>query len=203
MSVTGDTATAGADFAAVAPVTLTIAAGQTTGTASFTLTPVDDAVDEADETLAVSGVTAAPELPVTPATLTLGDDDERGVTVKPTLLRLRAGEHKSYTVRLSSQPTETATVRVIVPPDRRRRSHGRACHADVHSGDVADTADRHGNGGRGQRRGRERHAAGAEARGERRGLRPIARTAGGGEHHRRRDGRRPAGRRPAGRRAAG
>ena len=118
VSVTGDTATAGTDYAAVAPVTLTIAAGQTTGTASFTLTPVDDAVDEADETLAVSGVTAAPELPVTPATLTLGDDDERGVTVKPTLLRLRAGEHKSYTVRLSSQPTETATVRVIVPPDR-------------------------------------------------------------------------------------
>ena len=118
VSVTGDTATAGADFAAVAPVTLTIAAGQTTGTASFTLTPVDDAVDEADETLAVSGVTAAPELPVTPATLTLGDDDERGVTVKPTLLRLRPGEHKSYTVRLSSQPTATAKVRVIVPPGR-------------------------------------------------------------------------------------
>ena len=48
VSVTGDTATAGADFAAVAPVTLTIAAGQATATASFTLTPVDDAVDEAD-----------------------------------------------------------------------------------------------------------------------------------------------------------
>ena len=118
VSVTGDTATAGTDYAAVAPVTLTIAAGQTTGTASFTVTPVDDAVDEADETLAVSGVTAAPELPVTPATLTLGDDDERGVTVKPTQLRLRPGEHKSYTVRLSSQPTATAKVRVIVPPDR-------------------------------------------------------------------------------------
>ena len=118
VSVTGDTATAGADFAAVAPVTLTIAAGQTTGTASFMLTPVDDAVDEADETLAVSGVTAAPELPVTPATLTLGDDDERGVTVQPTELHMRPGEQKSYTVRLSSQPTAPATVRVIVPPDR-------------------------------------------------------------------------------------
>ena len=119
VSVTGDTATAGADYAAVAPVTLTIAAGQTTGTASFTVTPVDDAVDEADETLAVSGVTAAPELPVTAATLTLGDDDERGVTVQPTELRLRPGEHKSYTVRLSSQPTATAKVRVIVPPAAR------------------------------------------------------------------------------------
>ena len=118
VSVTGDTATAGADYAAVAPVTLTIAAGQTTGTASFTVTPVDDAVDEADETLAVSGVTAAPELPVTAATLTLGDDDERGVTVQPTELHMRPGEQKSYTVRLSSQPTAPATVRVIVPPDR-------------------------------------------------------------------------------------
>ena len=118
VSVTGDTATAGTDFAAVARVKLTIAAGQTTGTASFTLTPVPDDVDEPDETLAVSGVTAAPELPVTPATLTLGDDDERGVTVQPTELHMRPGEHKSYTVRLSSQPTATATVQVIVPADR-------------------------------------------------------------------------------------
>ena len=118
VSVTGDTATAGTDFAAVARVKLTIAARQTTGTASFTLTPVPDDVDEPDETLAVSGVTAAPELPVTPATLTLGDDDERGVTVQPTELHMRPGEHKSYTVRLSSQPTATATVQVIVPADR-------------------------------------------------------------------------------------
>ena len=116
VSVTGDTATAGTDFAAVASVKLTIAAGQTTATASFTLTPVDDAVDEPDETLAVSGVTAASELPVTPATLTLGDDDERGVTVRPTELRLRPGERKSYTLRLSSEPTATAMVEVIVPP---------------------------------------------------------------------------------------
>ena len=207
VSVTGDTATAGADYAAVAPVTLTIAAGQTTATASFTVTPVDDAVDEADETLAVSGVTAAPELPVTAATLTLGDDDERGVTVQPTELHMRPGEHKSYTVRLSSQPTATAKVRVIVPPDRPHlRSHGRARHADVHAGDVADTADRRRNGG--QRRRRGRHAAGAGARGDRRGLRPFARAARRGEHHRRRDGRRSAergstGRRPAGRRSAG
>ena len=80
------------------------------------LTPVDDAVDEADETLAVSGVTAAPELPVTPAALTLGDDDERGVTVQPTDLHLRPGERKSYTLRLTSEPTATAMVEVIVPP---------------------------------------------------------------------------------------
>ena len=118
VSVTGDTAMAGTDFAAVADFKLTIAARQTTGTASFMLTPVPDDVDEPDETLAVSGVTAAPELPVTPATLTLGDDDERGVTVQPTELHMRPGEHKSYTVRLSSQPTATATVQVIVPADR-------------------------------------------------------------------------------------
>ena len=118
VSVGGGTATSGTDYTAVAPVTLTIAAGQATATASFMVTPVDDAVDEEDETMAVSGVTAAPELPVTPATLTLGDDDERGVTVQPTELHMRPGERKSYTVRLSSQPTATATVRVIVPPDR-------------------------------------------------------------------------------------
>ena len=74
VAVTGETAAA-TDFAAAAPVTLTIAAGQSIGTASFTLTPVDDALDEANETLKVSGTTPLPELTVIPATLTIIDDD--------------------------------------------------------------------------------------------------------------------------------
>ena len=74
VAVTGETAVA-TDFAAAAPVTLTIAAGQSIGTASFTLTPVDDALDEANETLKVSGTTPLPELTVIPATLTIIDDD--------------------------------------------------------------------------------------------------------------------------------
>ena len=120
VSVAGGTATAGDDFAAVDDVTVTIAAGDASGTGTFTLVPVDDDVDEADETVTVSGTTTS-DLTVTPTaglTVTITDDDERGVAVQPTELHMRPGEHKSYTVRLSSQPTETATVRVIVPPDR-------------------------------------------------------------------------------------
>ena len=117
MAVTGETAAA-TDFAATAPVTLTIAAGQSSGTASFALTPVDDELDEADETVTVSGTTSLADLTITPATLTIGDDDERGVTVQPTELTLRPGGHETYTVRLNSEPTATAVIEVLVPGSR-------------------------------------------------------------------------------------
>ena len=114
VAVTGETAAA-TDFAAAAPVTLTIAAGHSIGTASFTLAPVDDELDEADETVTVSGTTPLADLTITPASLTIGDDDERGVTVQPTELTLRPGGHKTYTVRLDSEPTATAMIEVLVP----------------------------------------------------------------------------------------
>ena len=58
------------------PFTLTIPANRISGEATFTLTPVDDNVDETDETVTVSGAVAAlPALVVNPATLTLADDD--------------------------------------------------------------------------------------------------------------------------------
>ena len=81
VTVTGNTATAGTDFNSVTPFTLTIPATQTTGTATFTLTPLNDVVTEGTETLAVNGSSAG--LTVTPATLNLTDDDEpsTGVTL--------------------------------------------------------------------------------------------------------------------------
>ena len=57
VSVGGDTATAGTDFDTVSDVPLTIAAGATSGTATFRLTPTDDNLDEDTETLTVSGTT--------------------------------------------------------------------------------------------------------------------------------------------------
>ena len=62
------------DFAEVADFTLTIAAGQTSGTATFTLTPVDDNVDEPEETIVVEGTT--PGLEVTAATVRITNDDQ-------------------------------------------------------------------------------------------------------------------------------
>ena len=53
-----DTATEGSDYATVGALTLTIPAYATRGTASFTLTPMDDRIDETGESLTVTGSTA-------------------------------------------------------------------------------------------------------------------------------------------------
>ena len=54
VSVTADTATA-EDFTAVTPFPLEIAAGQSSGTATFALTPADDDVHKPNETVTVRG----------------------------------------------------------------------------------------------------------------------------------------------------
>ena len=87
LSVAGGTATVQTDFAPVSSFTLTILAGETSGTATFTLFPVDDDIVEDDETLSVSGSTTS-GLTITPASLavTIIDDDTRGVLVEPRAL---------------------------------------------------------------------------------------------------------------------
>ena len=89
LTVSGSGDPGAVDFAPVAPFTLTIQANQTSGHATFRLTPENDSVDETDETVTVSGAVAAlPALVVNPATLTLADDDVPSdaiaLTVNPT-----------------------------------------------------------------------------------------------------------------------
>ena len=74
-----DGATSGTDYAAVADFDVTISAGQTSGSASFTLTPTDDTVVEGDETITVAGT--ATGLTITSATITLTDDDSTDITL--------------------------------------------------------------------------------------------------------------------------
>ena len=62
VGVAGSGEPAAVDFDPVASFTITIAAQAPDGTATFTLTPEDDAVDETDETLTLSG---SADLPVT------------------------------------------------------------------------------------------------------------------------------------------
>ena len=57
VSVTAGTATAVTDFSVSNVTPLTIATGQVRGTATFTLTPVDDNIDEPAETVTVEGST--------------------------------------------------------------------------------------------------------------------------------------------------
>ena len=79
VSVGSGTATAGTDFATVAAFTVTIAANARSQSGSFSLDPTDDRIDEADETVAVTGT--ATGLTVNGAEITLEDDDAAPVLV--------------------------------------------------------------------------------------------------------------------------
>ena len=124
VSVDDDTAIAPADYAAVADFTLTIAAGAGSASGTFTLTPVDDALDESDETIDVTGSSGA--LTVTGDEIEITDNDERGITVAGGPLTLaeadvgstqdRREDRGTYTVVLSSRPTGTVTVSVASDP---------------------------------------------------------------------------------------
>ena len=111
VSVAGNTATAGTDFTAVEPFTVTIPAMQTSGSGTFTLTPTQDETPEGDETLTVSG--SATGLTGDTATLTLTDRDTRGVFVHPTSVTVtEGGANAGYTVKLATKPTSDVTVMV-------------------------------------------------------------------------------------------
>ena len=79
----GDPAVAGTDYEPVSGFTITIAAGRTSASSSFTLTPSDDTVIEGDETLTVAGT--SPGLVVHATAVTLAEDDhtEIAMTVDP------------------------------------------------------------------------------------------------------------------------
>ena len=73
VSVGGGSATSGTDYTAVENFKLTIAATESSGTGTFTLTPTQDSVSEDDETIDVTG--AAGGFTVTQAEMTLTDDE--------------------------------------------------------------------------------------------------------------------------------
>ena len=106
----GDAATKGTDYTVVEDFLLTIPAGQTRGTATFTFTPLNDSLTEPDEAVSVSGTTAASGIMVTGTTVTIADDDERGVEVSPSTLTVLEDGSSTYTVVLGSEPTGDVTV---------------------------------------------------------------------------------------------
>ena len=118
VSVTAETATAGADFNPVSSFPLTIAEGDTSGTATFILTTQDDDIYEPDETVTVDGSTTAAGLTVTPATLTISDNDNpptvKSLTVADDSIREDSGT-TTVTVTLS-HPSSTETVVGLAVP---------------------------------------------------------------------------------------
>ena len=98
---------------------ITIPAGSYSGSAAvmLTLTPLQDSVVEGDETIVVEGAARVQnvdmdEMVVQVATITLADDDVRGVILEPPRLDVDEGGSGEYQVSLSSQPTATVTVSI-------------------------------------------------------------------------------------------
>ena len=117
VQATGGTADAGVDFTDFGTVTVLIPQGQTSGTQNFTFTPADDSIDEGvSETVVLGGTVQG--LTVRTATLTLVDDDGRGIELPSEALTLTEGGTVTYDVSLATQPTGTVTVRVTVAGDR-------------------------------------------------------------------------------------
>ena len=111
----GDTAVPGTDYERVSDRTLTIRAGETGGTASFRLEPVDNQSTDGARTLSVTGSTTVAELRVEPATgakVDLDDDDNPGVRVVPDTLTVEETGSEVYTVALQTRPTADVTVTI-------------------------------------------------------------------------------------------
>ena len=116
VEVTADTATQGTDFtAAPASFVLTIPAATQSGTATFTLTPVDDSLDEPDETVTVSGSTTGLDVTETPLTIT---DTDAPPTVELVLTPVSINENgeQSTVTAMLSHPSSTATEVVVTVP---------------------------------------------------------------------------------------
>ena len=100
------------------PSRVTFASDETEQTLTFT--PVDDAIDDDGERVRLA-LGAPPRLVTNgatkAATVSITDNDTRGVTVTPTSLRILEGgpDPGEYTVVLDSEPTGDVTV-VITPP---------------------------------------------------------------------------------------
>ena len=107
-------------FQEVESFDISIPAGQTSGSATLRFRPVNDAVDEQDETVTLLGselgaVDSADSLPVRSASFTIIDDDTRGITISPTstlvaLSLVEGGEPGTYSLVLDSQPTDTVVI---------------------------------------------------------------------------------------------
>ncbi|MYF58388.1 MAG: hypothetical protein F4222_04945, partial [Gammaproteobacteria bacterium] len=115
------TATSGEDHAAVESFVIVLGAGEASATGTFDLEPLDDDVDEGSETIQVAGSETGGAT-VSAASITITDDDTKGVTVAGGPLSLDEADNPdtadekeneaAYTVVLDSEPTADVTVGV-------------------------------------------------------------------------------------------
>ena len=116
VSVAGSGTATAVDFAAVSDFDVTIAAEARSKTGTFTLTPTDDAVDETDETVTVSGSSGS--LTVNSATITITDDEALPtvtLALSPASIS-ETGGVTSVTATLNRASSEAVTVTVSASP---------------------------------------------------------------------------------------
>ncbi len=111
----GDTAVPGTDYERVPERTLTVLPGETVGTATFRLEPLDNDSADGARTLSVTGSTTVAELRIEPATgarIALADDDSPAVLLMPQALTVVEAGFASYAVTLQTRPTADVTVTI-------------------------------------------------------------------------------------------
>ncbi len=114
VSVADDTAASPADYAAVSGFNITIAAGAASQTGSFTVTPVDDDLDESDETIDVTGTLT--DITVTGATVTLTDTDNP-VSFSIADAEATEGGKVTFTVNRGGAGDNVASVKIATAAD--------------------------------------------------------------------------------------
>ena len=114
VSVDDGTAASPADYAAVNNFNITIAAGAASHTGSFTVTPVDDDLDEANETIDVTGTLT--DITITPATVTLTDTDDP-VSFSIADAEATEGGTVTFTVSRAGAEDNVASVKVATATD--------------------------------------------------------------------------------------
>ena len=129
VSRTGGTATSGTDYQTVSDFTLTIPANQASGTVTFTFEPIDDEMEDGDETVVLTG--RAEGLGDGSAMLTITNDDQ-----------------PSTAAALSVSPSSVAenggarSVRVTATLDRAARSAATDVVVSLHSYEAEFGPDR-------------------------------------------------------------
>ena len=114
VSVADGTAASPADYAAVNNFNITIAAGAANHTGSFTVTPVDDDLDEANETIDVTGTLT--DITITGTTVTLTDNDDP-VSFSIADAEATEGGKVTFTVSRGGAEDNVAEVKVATAAD--------------------------------------------------------------------------------------
>ena len=117
VSVSRESGASTSDYSGI-PSTITFVAGDTSE--SFTFTAVDDDIDDDGEKVKLSFGTLPARVTggsVDESTVSITDNDTRGVTITPTALSIVELAWADYTVELDSEPTAEVTITITDPTD--------------------------------------------------------------------------------------